>query len=182
MTEQHERERPTTEPTQAPTEAPTEARPEAGTETGTETGPGPARAEEPAVEPARATSPGRSGGTATAERTERTEPARKKGRGAGAMVKAGTDAVRSRIASLVWLVAVVCALFLAVGALLIALKMNQDNAIVAFVLDGAKALDLGVFKDFSGKDAQVKEALTNWGIAAVIYLVVGKVADRVIRP
>ncbi|MGH3356750.1 MAG: hypothetical protein ACRDOJ_12705, partial [Nocardioidaceae bacterium] len=33
--------------------------------------------------------------------------------------KAGTDAVRSRIASLVWIIAVVCAAILAIGALLV---------------------------------------------------------------
>ena len=100
----------------------------------------------------------------------------------GKKVVAGTNAVRSRIASVVWLVAVVCALFLAVGALLVALEMNQNNAIVSFVLDGARKLDFGTFKDFTGKSAATKEALTNWGIAAVIYLVIGKVLDRIIRP
>ena len=33
-----------------------------------------------------------------------------------------------------------------------------------------------------GKNAEVKGALTNWGIAALIYLVVGKILDRLIRP
>jgi hypothetical protein len=106
----------------------------------------------------------------------------------GRKVVAGANAVRSRIASVVWLVAVVCALFLAVGALLIALKANQDNAIVRFVLDGADRLDLGVFSrkegifTFEGKDAATKNALVNWGIGAVAYLIVGKVLDRIIRP
>jgi uncharacterized membrane protein len=109
-------------------------------------------------------------------------------RSTGQKVKRGSDAVRSRLASLVWLVAVVCALFLAVGALLIALGANQDNAIVKFVLDVADVLDLNVFgRDtgiftFDGKDAATKEALVNWGIAAVAYLVVGKILDRIIRP
>ena len=97
-------------------------------------------------------------------------------------LKAGGRGVRTKIASAVWLVAVVCALFLAVGALMVALKMNPDNAIVAFILDGADLLDLGEFKEFEGKDAAVKSALTNWGIAAVIYLVIGKLLDRLIRP
>ncbi len=35
--------------------------------------------------------------------------------------------------------------------------MNQDNAIVGFVIDGAKNLDFGTFKDFTGKNAAVKE-------------------------
>ena len=112
----------------------------------------------------------------------------KKRRGTGRKVAAGANLVRSRLASLVWLVAVVCALFLAVGALLIALKANQDNAIVAFVLDVADRLDLGVFSreqgifTFDGKNAGTKNALVNWGIGAIAYLVAGKVFDRVIRP
>ncbi len=97
-------------------------------------------------------------------------------------MRAGSNALRVKIASVVWLVAVICALFLAVGALLVALKMNQDNSIVSFVLDGARKLDFGEFKTFDGKDAAVKSALTNWGIAAVIYLVAGKILDRIIRP
>ena len=107
---------------------------------------------------------------------------RRSGRDTGKAVVAGANAVRSRIASLVWLVAVVCALFLAVGALLVALDMNRQNDIVHFILSVAHKLDFGTFKDFTGKSAATKSALTNWGIAAVIYLVVGKVLDRIIRP
>ena len=111
-----------------------------------------------------------------------TETKPEKRRHSGKKVVAGVNVVRSRIASLVWLVAVICALFLAVGALLVALKMNQANPIVSFILDMANRLDFGTFKDFTGKGAATKEALTNWGIAAVIYLVAGKVLDRIIRP
>jgi hypothetical protein len=105
----------------------------------------------------------------------------------GAKVKAGSLAVRSKIASLVWLIAVVCALFLAVGALLIALNANEGNSIVQFVLDGADLLDgpfsreNGIFT-FDGKDAETKSALVNWGLAAVVYLIIGKILDRIIRP
>ena len=106
---------------------------------------------------------------------------------AGAKVKKGADAVRNRIAAAIWLVAVVCALFLAVGALLIALDANQNNVVVQFVLDGAALLDgpfsrqNGVFT-FEGSNAATKNALVNWGIAAIAYLVVGKILDRIIRP
>jgi hypothetical protein len=106
----------------------------------------------------------------------------------GKKIVAGANAVRSRIASLVWLLAVICALFLAIGALLVALKANRHNSVVSFMLGGADKLDLGVFsrKDgiftFHGKDAAIKDALVNWGIGAIVYLVVGKFVDRVIRP
>jgi hypothetical protein len=126
--------------------------------------------------------------TGTVANDEAGMRAEKKDRRTGKKVVAGANAVRSRIASLVWLVAVVCALFLAVGALLVALKANPDNAIVSFVLDVANKLDLGVFSRENGiftpkNDPEgVKSALINWGIGAIAYLVVGKILDRIIRP
>lgn len=106
-------------------------------------------------------------------------------------MKDGSDAVRSRIASVVWIVAVVCALILAIGALLVALPAQESNPIVDWVTHTASALagpfgglHHGIF-DFqqkSGGDDVVKNALANWGLAAMFYLVVGRVADRIIRP
>jgi hypothetical protein len=105
--------------------------------------------------------------------------------------------VRSILATAVWLAAVLCALSLAVGALLVALQMNRDNAIVDVVLNVANTIDFGVFKDFepdppddptraevrdARQSAETKSVMVNWGLAALIYLVVGKVLDRVIRP
>ena len=106
--------------------------------------------------------------------------ARKQGR--------GSDALRARLAQVIWLVAVVCALFLAVGALLIALDANQDNVLVGFVLDVADVVDLNVFSrdngifTFDGADAATKSALANWGLGAVAYLVVGRILERIVRP
>jgi hypothetical protein len=86
------------------------------------------------------------------------------------------------------LAAVVCALFLAVGALLIALDANQDNALVKFVIDVADAIDLRVFSrdngvfEFDGDNAATKDALANWGLGAVAYLVAGRILERIIRP
>ena len=97
-------------------------------------------------------------------------------------------AIRTRVAQLVWLVFVVCALFLAVGALLVALDANEKNALVSFVTDGADTVDLGIFSrdngimDFRGVNAEVKNALVNWGLGALAYLVVGRIVDRIIRP
>ena len=97
-------------------------------------------------------------------------------------------AIRTRVGQLVWLVCVVCALFMAVGALTYALDANPDNALVTFVRDGANAVDLGVFtlengiKEFVGKNSDTKNALFNWGLGAVFWLVLGRVLDRIIRP
>ena len=97
-------------------------------------------------------------------------------------------AVRLRLAQVIWLAAVVCALLLAVGVLLVALDANADNPLVTLVLDAADALDLGVFDPdngvfaFRGVDADTKNALVNWGLAAIAYLVVGRVLERIVRP
>ncbi|MDP3969668.1 MAG: hypothetical protein Q8Q02_15465 [Nocardioides sp.] len=96
--------------------------------------------------------------------------------------------LRSRAAVIIWTLAVVCALILAVGALLVALRANQDNAAVGFVLQAADTLDLGIFSrengifEFDGADGDVRNALVNWGLGAVAYLVVGKVLDRLVGP
>jgi len=98
------------------------------------------------------------------------------------------DTVRTRVAQVVWLAFVLAAGFLAVGALCVALDFNEGNPLVRFVLDVANVLDLGVFsredgiKEFGGGDADVKNALFNWGIGAVVWLVVGRIAERLIRP
>jgi hypothetical protein len=101
---------------------------------------------------------------------------------------AAASKVRARIAQLVWLVCVVCALLLALGALLVALKANPDNDLVAFVKNAASTVDLGVFDrrdgimKFDGQNADVKNALVNWGLGAVAWLIVGRILDRIIRP
>jgi hypothetical protein len=119
-----------------------------------------------------------------------TEEKPKRGAAAAAKAKAGADFVRLRVAQVVWLVCVLAALCLAVGALLIALddSVNRTNDLVKFVLDSADRIDLGVFDrdngvlDFDGKNAETKNALCNWGIAAVVWLIAGRIVDRIIRP
>jgi hypothetical protein len=105
------------------------------------------------------------------------------GRGARTVAR-----VRMVVSQVVWLLFLVAALFLAVGALLIALDANRDNDLVRFVLDGADRVDLGIFskdngiKQFHGADAETKNALFNWGIGAAAWLFVGRILDRAIRP
>ena len=115
--------------------------------------------------------------------------AEKGSRSAGrATGRAAVDKVRLRLAQAIWLVAVVCALFLAVGALCVALDANRDNALVKLVLDVARVVDLSVFSPdngifkFHGSDAATKNALANWGLGAVAYLLVGRILERIVRP
>lgn len=118
------------------------------------------------------------------------EPKDRKGQAkkAAAVVGEGTNRVRTLVARIIWAVAVVLALILALGALLVALDANRGNDLVDFVLRAADAVDLGVFsrsdgiKTFSDGNAALKNALFNWGLGAVAWLVIGRVLDRIIRP
>lgn len=98
------------------------------------------------------------------------------------------DRVRSVLAQTVWVVCSVAALLLALGALLIAFGANADNALVKLVLDMADRLDLGVFdrqngiKQWTSQNAETKNALFNWGLAALVWLVAGRLLERLIRP
>jgi hypothetical protein len=101
------------------------------------------------------------------------------------------DQVRSTVATVVWVAAVLCALVLAAGALVVALDFNARNGVVKFLTDTANNINfLGDLKTFEpdgrGREAiqsaRTKEVLVNWGICAVVYLVGGKILDRVIRP
>ncbi len=98
------------------------------------------------------------------------------------------DKLRGTLAQIVWIVSALSALLLAMGALLIALEANVGNSLVSFVLDFAEAIDLGVFsleqpiRDFSGENAEIKEALLSYGLGAVAYLILGRTLERLIQP
>lgn len=120
----------------------------------------------------------------TKRKLEKADMADKSTKGQGTT----TATIRTRVAQVIWLLFVVAALFLAVGALCVALDFNQKNALVQFAIDGADAVDLGVFsredgiKQFTGSGAETKNALFNWGIGAIAWLVVGRVVERIVRP
>ena len=48
---------------------------------------------------------------------------------------------------------------------------------VADAISGPFSRDNGIF-DFTGKNAESKNALLNWGIAAIVYLLIGRVPGR----
>ena len=86
-------------------------------------------------------------------------------------------AIRTKAARAVRIVFGVLATILALGAVLVVLRsnINEHNAIVKFITDVADAIsgpfsrNDGIF-DFTGKNAVAKNALLNWGIAAIVYL------------
>lgn len=95
---------------------------------------------------------------------------------------------RDNAARVVWIICVVLALILAAAAFSYALEANEDNALVQAVRDLANTFDLGFFdldnpvKAFADPNGSVKTALFNYGIACVVYLVLGRILERILRP
>lgn len=102
-------------------------------------------------------------------------------------------AIRAKLGLAIRVVFLVFAVVLALGALLVAFRANvsSSNGLVQFIksfadaIDGPFSRDNGVFH-FIGKghdaaaSAVTKNALVNWGLAAVIYLVIGRVLGRLV--
>ena len=83
------------------------------------------------------------------------------------------------LARLVRLAAIVAFLLIVAGILLIVFKANPTNDIVSHITDWARTI-VGPFKNlFSIHKPRVKVAV-NWGIAAVVYLIVGSLIARFI--
>ncbi len=119
-----------------------------------------------------------------AARAAREKPSSTPGKGRAAMstVGSGVKRIRNLIASLVWLIAVLAAAVLALGALFTALdQANQSNEIVRWVLERGHDL-VGPFKDLFRLETAKNTLLVNWGIAALVYLIVGKIIERFVRP
>lgn len=113
---------------------------------------------------------------------------RKKSSGGGLNGSVDVNRVRSVLATVIWAVAVAAAAILAIGALLIVLDFNRQNGFVQFITDTADNLNfLGTLKEFQegGKKGGVdvtKTVLVNWGICAVVWIVLGKIIERLVRP
>ena len=96
--------------------------------------------------------------------------------------------VRGIVARSVWIICLALALILATAAFSIALDANEENQLVQLIRDLANAFDLTFFdldkpvKEFAEPNSDVKNALFNYGICAVVYLIVGRFLERLIRP
>ena len=84
------------------------------------------------------------------------------------------------LARLVELITAGVVLVIALGILLVVLKANPANDIVSAVDDAARFL-AGPFKDLFQLKNPRTEVAVNWGIAAAVYFVVGRVIARVLR-
>jgi hypothetical protein len=86
---------------------------------------------------------------------------------------------RAAIARLVTLVAAAVAAIIVVGILLVVLGANESNSLVKALMDAARWL-AGPFRNLFTFDNHKTTIAVNWGIAAVVYLAVGRLIARVI--
>ena len=86
---------------------------------------------------------------------------------------------RAALARLVTLVAAVVAAIIVIGILLVVLGANQSNTLVEAGTDAARWL-AGPFRDLFTFDSHKTTIAVNWGIAAVVYLAVGRLIARLL--
>jgi hypothetical protein len=96
----------------------------------------------------------------------------------GGGVRAGAGAGLSVLARVVSLITALVVAIIVVGILLVVFKANNGNQIVSTIHDAAKTL-VGPFKDvFSLKGT--KKTVVNWGLAAIVYAIVGGFIARLL--
>ena len=84
------------------------------------------------------------------------------------------------LARVVDLVVAVVAAIIATGVLLVVLEANPANAIVDALLDAARWL-VGPFEDFFTLDDAKLQVAVNWGLALVVYVLVGRRIATLLR-
>jgi hypothetical protein len=90
---------------------------------------------------------------------------------------AGAAMARASIARAVMLLTSAIALVLVIGILLVVLEANRSNELVQFFRDAASLL-AGPFDGLFTLDSNKAEKAVNWGIAAVVWLAIGRLIAR----
>jgi hypothetical protein len=88
---------------------------------------------------------------------------------------------RLQIARLITMIASIVALILVVGIALVVLKANPSNQVVSAITDAARWL-AGPFDGMFSFAKHRVEVAVNWGIAAVVWFLVGRLLARIIAP
>lgn len=94
--------------------------------------------------------------------------------------------VRAVAAHVVWFCCAVTALLLAAAALLVGLRVDEESA-AGLPVRWARAVDLPYVSDGGGLGGgllvdPVHQVVAAWALAAVVWLFVGAVLVRVLRP
>jgi len=92
---------------------------------------------------------------------------------------AGAAVARASLARAVMLLAGAAALVLVVAILLVVLEANRSNDLVQLVRDAAGIL-AGPFDGLFTLDSNKAEKAVNWGIAAVVWLALGRLVARLL--
>jgi hypothetical protein len=92
---------------------------------------------------------------------------------------AGAAVARASIARVVTLVATAVAAVLVLGIVLVVLEANRSNDIVQVVRDAARFL-AGPFDGLFTLDRTKVEIAVNWGIAAVVWFLLGRLIARLL--
>ena len=92
---------------------------------------------------------------------------------------AGAAIARASLARAVMLLAGAAALVLVLGIVLTVLEANRSNDLVQLVRDAAAVL-AGPFDGLFTLDSNKAEKAVNWGIAAVVWLALGRLIARLL--
>ncbi len=87
---------------------------------------------------------------------------------------AGAGAGLALVGRIIAAITGVIALIIVIGILLIVLEANPSNAIVEFFTDLAKTL-VGPFDDLFTPENMKARVAINWGIAAFLWFLVGRI-------
>src|SRR3954454_1025254 len=88
---------------------------------------------------------------------------------------------RLTLARIIGMAASLVALVLVIGIALVLLKANPSNEVVKAVTDAARWL-AGPFDGLFKLDKQRTEVAVNWGVAAVVWFLLGRLIARVVAP
>ena len=84
------------------------------------------------------------------------------------------------LARVIEIAVAVVAVIIALDVILVVLEANRSNDIVKLVHDTGKWI-VGPFKDVFSLDDRKLEVAVNWGIALVVYVVVGRLVAGLLR-
>ena len=86
----------------------------------------------------------------------------------------------STVANIVRVVTGVIAAIFVLHILFVALHANQSNDFVSFIYSAAKVFVLGLGDVFTPRDA-LAGVILNYGLAALVYLVIGQMIAKMLR-
>lgn len=100
-------------------------------------------------------------------------------RGRGRGRRGGGLAARRALARVIDLITLIVVGVIVLGIVLVLLKANPENGLVDALRDAAKYLSKP-FDAIFEMDKRRTEIAVNWGIAAVVYLIAGRVLSRLV--